>query len=76
MQTTAMKDMPEKSRNLLFLTTPDLWGLWPFLPLVRRREGQEQELGVLFDALHCCGVAGFSASVIFTNLFLLPQTPD
>ena len=39
-----------RQRNLAFLTRPCLWKCWPFLPLVRRRDGQE-ELGVLCDLM-------------------------
>ncbi len=61
-------------RTVLFLTSPALWGLWPFLPVVRRRGGRE-ELGVVFDA-RSAGLAGFSSTVFLTNLFLLPPTLD
>ena len=36
---------------------------WPFLPLVRRRPGCEEELGVLFDALNAGGPSGYATSV-------------
>jgi len=49
---------------------------WPFLPLVRRREGREDELGVLFDAWGACGLTGYSRTVYFTNLLLLPRRLD
>jgi hypothetical protein len=53
-----------RSRTLYFLTHPQLWECWPFLPVMRRRPGQtEEELGVVFDALGACGLAGFSATV-------------
>jgi hypothetical protein len=54
----------ERGRNLLFLTTPALWPVWPFLPLMRRRPGCAEECGLLYDALHRSGAAGFSATVI------------
>ena len=63
-------------RNLLFLSSPSLWCNWPFLPLIRRRPGQDQEYGVMFDAMSACGVPGFSATVFATNLFELPATLD
>ena len=50
---------PEQARQLRFLTTPRLWVHWPFLPLVRRRQGQEPELGVLCDLLHLAGFGGW-----------------
>ena len=40
-----------RARNLLFLSDPRLWPEWPFLPLLRRRPGAEEEYGVLLDAL-------------------------
>ena len=52
----------ERGRNLLFLTTPALWPTWPFLPLMRRRPGAE-ECGLLYDALHRSGTAGYAATV-------------
>jgi len=63
-------------RNLLFLSSPSLWCNWPFLPLIRRRPGQEQEYGVLFDAMTACEITGFSATVFLTNLLLMPSTLD
>lgn len=59
-----------RGRTLLFLTTPALWPAWPFLPVVRRRGGEE--LGVVFDA-RAAGLTGYSATVVLTNLFLLPD---
>src|ERR1700722_4358269 len=65
-----------RQRDLYFFTHPQDWPLWPYLPLVRRRPGAEEELGLLFDALGACGVAGRSATVFLSNLFLLPPTLD
>ena len=39
-----------RDRTLLFLANPALWPAWPFLPVVRRRPGRAEELGVVFDA--------------------------
>ena len=64
----------ERARNLLFLGRPDLWPVWPFLPLVRRSDGQEEECGVLCDVLGLTGRPGHSATVHFANVFLLPPT--
>ena len=61
-------------RNLLFLTTPDLWPLWPFLPLVRRRPEREDELGLIYDVFHVTGRTGRSATVYIANLFQIPST--
>ena len=63
-----------RARTVLFLTTPALWPMWPFLPVVRRSRGHE-ELGVVFDA-RAAGLLGFSATVYLTNLFLLPADFD
>ena len=59
-------------RTLLFLSTPALWPMWPFLPVARRARGVE-DLGVVFDA-RAAGLTGFSSTVWLTNLFLLPPT--
>ena len=66
----------ERDRNLLFLTTPALWPFWPLLPLVRRRPGAEEECGLLYDALHRSGTAGYGAAVFFCNLFQVPPTEE
>lgn len=58
-------------RTVLFLSTPALWGLWPFLPVVRRRGGRE-ELGVVFDA-RAAGLTGYSSTVFLANVFALPD---
>ena len=63
------------ARHLMFVSTPALWPAWPFLPVVRRSRGAE-ELGVLFDALGVCGLCGYSATVLLTNLFALPARLD
>ena len=58
-------------RTVLFLTTPALLPMWPFLPVVRRRGGRE-ELGVVFDA-RAGGLTGYSSTVFLTNVFTLPD---
>ena len=71
---TLSKPKPDElARHRLNLSTPSLWPAWPFLPVVRRSNGEE-ELGVLFDALRAAHLTGFSATVWFTNLFTLPPT--
>ena len=60
-------------RHLLHITTPALWPTWPFLPLVRRCRGRE-ELGLLFDAMGTATLPGYSATVFFCNLYLLPPS--
>ena len=62
-----------RERTVLMLASPALWPVWPFLPVVRRTSGKD-ELGLVFDARHACGLTGFSASVFFCNLFMLPRT--
>jgi hypothetical protein len=64
----------ERARNLLFMSTPELWQTWPFLPIMRQRPGSDQECGVLCDLLHYSGRAGFSATVFLCNFVLTPQT--
>jgi hypothetical protein len=64
----------DRLRNLLFFRTPKLWDVWPFLPVMRRRPGQEMECGLLYDAKAQSGVMGYSATVFLCNLFLLPPT--
>jgi hypothetical protein len=65
-----------RRRNLLFLSRPDLWPTHPLLALVRRRPGQEEEYGVLYDLKGVYGLLGFSATVWLCNLFQLPPTLD
>ena len=69
--------MPESEvrrfeRTMLFLTNPDLWPLWPFIPVVRRCSGEE-ELGVVYDARQAVDLTGYSATVFITNMFTLPD---
>ena len=71
MLSTTSKD-PLRTYNLLYLTTPSLWAHWPFLPLMRRREGQEEECGVLCDLMGMSQTPGYSATVFLTNLFFMP----
>jgi hypothetical protein len=64
---------PATDRDRLFVSSPALWPVWPFLPVVRAGPGGE-ECGLLYDALHAAGRAGFSATVFLCNLFELPPT--
>jgi hypothetical protein len=59
--------------DVLFFSTPALWPAWPFLPVVRRTQGEE-ELGVMYDPCGTSGLTGYSATVFLTNLFELPPT--
>src|SRR5437588_12582165 len=65
-----------RQRNLLFVRDPRRWPAWPFLPLVRRRAGCEEEYGLLYDAKGVSGRLGHSATVFVCNLFLLPGTEE
>ena len=53
-----------RARTLLFLEHRKLWPMWPFLPLVRRRPGCEEELGVLFDSLNAFAYREVSAIAV------------
>ena len=64
------KPLTDRQRHLLFLSTPSLWQLWPFLPLVRRTNGHE-ELGLMYDMFHVTGRTGYSACV-----FTVSQNPN
>jgi hypothetical protein len=54
------------------LTTPSVWAHWPFLPLMRRKEGQEEECGVLCDLMGMAQMPGYTATVFKSNLFFAP----
>jgi hypothetical protein len=71
MLSTASRD-ELRTYNLMFLTTPALWAHWPFLPLMRRREGQKEEFGVLCDLMGMAQMPGFSATIFISNLFFMP----
>ena len=71
MLSTTSKD-ESRLYNLLFLTTPSLWAHWPFLPLIRRREAQDEEYGVLCDLMGMAQKTGFSDKVFLSNLFCMP----
>jgi hypothetical protein len=68
--------LTKREWHLLYFRTPRLWPVWPFLALVRRRPGHEEELGVLVDALGAWGLTGRQATVVLCNLLLLPASPD
>lgn len=72
-----MPDPPvatSQSRDLFYLSRPQQWPQWPYLPVVRRRPGQPEEYGVVADLFHALHLPGYSATVFLTNLFLLPPT--
>jgi hypothetical protein len=61
------------ARHRLFVTSPAVWPTWPFLALVRCRDGRT-DLGVLFDARGALNLTGFSSTVLLANLYDLPDT--
>jgi len=63
-------------RDRLYFGRPDLWPLWPFLPLLRLSVEAEPELGVLYDARGVTRTTGFACTVFLTNLLGLPPTED
>lgn len=63
----------ERIRNLLFMREPTKWSVWPFLPLIRRLPGKEEECGLLYDVFNVHGRTGYSATVFLCNIFLLPE---
>ena len=66
----------DRARNLLFMGKPTLWQMWPFLPLMRRRPGQQEEYGLLYDAFNMSGKTGFSSTVLFCNMFQIPSSEE
>lgn len=65
---------PDRARHLLYLTKPALWPTWPLLPLVRRRPGVEDDLGLLYDPPGSTETPRPGVTVYRSNLFLLPRT--
>jgi hypothetical protein len=63
MPSLSAAEQQTRLRNLHFLREPKLWPQWPFLALMRRRPGREEEYGVLYDALGASGRVGYSATV-------------
>ena len=76
MQRSLPAVLSPQQQALEFLARPDLWESWPYLPLVRRRPGEEEELGLVFDGLHVMELPGYGSTVFFCNLFELPPTLD
>jgi hypothetical protein len=73
MELPTMSAEEARFRTIHFLTHPQEWKFWPFLPLIRRSKGRE-ELGVVYDALHAAELPGLSCTVYLENLFLIPTT--
>lgn len=62
-------------RDLLFLTTPTLWSLHPYLPVIRRSvQGDCQQLGVVYDAGGASCLPGHLTTVFLVNFFTLPKS--
>ena len=64
----------ERARHLLFFSKPALWPAWPFLPLVRRKPGAEEECGLLYDPPTATQRQKVGVTVFLANLFLLPSS--
>ena len=73
---TPPTEQPRKAtaRDLFFFGHPEHWPTWPFLPVVRRHAEGTMDYGVLYDALHATGLTGYSATVLRTNFFVMPDT--
>ena len=66
---------PDGTRHLLFTSKPALWPAWPFLPLIRRKPGrEEEELGLLYGSPTSTVPFGPAVTVYLGNLLLLPTT--
>lgn len=63
-----------RDASLFFMRSPKLWGLWPFLPLVRRCRGEMPEQGILYDAARDSEHMRLTSTVFIGNVFMLPQT--
>ncbi|HEX3313239.1 MAG TPA: hypothetical protein VHR72_00045 [Gemmataceae bacterium] len=72
------EDRGERFRTFYFLTHPEAWEVWPYLPLVRRAVGDAEvspdNCGLLYDVFRLKGTTGYGATVIHCNLFMLPPT--
>ena len=76
METATPKPRQATMRDLLLFATPALWPCWPFLPVIRHKEGGDLDCGLMFDAMNLTGRTGYSATVFLGNIFLLPPTPE
>jgi hypothetical protein len=65
---------PNCARHLLYMTKPALWPTWPFLPLIRRKPGTEDDCGLLYDPPTSTETSKAGVTVYIGNLFLLPKT--
>lgn len=62
------------ARDLLYLSTPVLWPVHPFLPIIRYKSDGEMDCGVLYDVREQAHLSEFQFTVFLTNLFQLPET--
>lgn len=63
-----------REQTMYFLAHRREWGLWPFLPLVRRSRGCLPTNGVLFDAMGSRSMPGFEHTIFLVNVYELPET--
>jgi len=70
---SATTDERVRRRNLLYLSHPLLWPVYPFLPLIRHRSDGETDYGLLYDLMGLYEIPGYGATVFLANLLLVPQ---
>ena len=58
MSSSAAQPRQGNQRDLMFLSNPKLWSTWPYLPVIRRRPGDEYDCGILYDAFHVSNRTG------------------
>jgi hypothetical protein len=57
------------------MSKPALWPAWPFLPLIRRKPGvEEEDCGLLYDPPTVTETPRPGVTVYLGNLFALPKT--
>ena len=64
------------ARDLYFFRNPQLWPVWPYLPVIRRKPNDEEDLGILYDFAHTSGRTGFGSTVFLTNIVFVPDTEE
>jgi hypothetical protein len=64
------------ARDLYYLRHPELWPVWPFLPVIRRKPNGEEDVGILYDFAHTSGRTGYSCTVFLTNIVFVPDTVE
>ena len=64
------------ARDLYFFRNPQLWPVWPYLPVIRRKPHDEEDLGILYDFAHTSGRTGFGSTVFLTNIVFVPDTEE